>query len=485
MTMRRLIGSLAAAVVFALPTLAHAVTVQTLNMGKDAEVWFVPDHTVPVISLTAAIPAGSAYDPENKHGLATFAASMIDEGAGPYNSAGFQAALSGRAIRFSATPGRDYMIVSLLTLKENAKDAFRLLGTALSKPHFDPDAISRVRVQILASLQEEDEDPSSVAAKAFFRTFFAGHPYGHSAEGDPTGIAAITREDLKNFAQNHWVRGGVHIAVSGDIDAATLKTLLATAFSALPDRTPPPIAPIAHLGTPGMQVVAMPVPQPNIVFGLPGLMRNDPDFVPGYVANYILGGGGFASRLTSEVREKRGLTYSIATSLNTYRRAGIVAGQVATKAGSVRQTIAVIRDTLAEFAANGPTDKELTDAKTYLTGSFPLAFASNVGISGQLNAFQNAGLAVNYVQKRNDMINAVTADDVKRVAKRLFNANKLTIVVAGALEGPKEAAKPLPGPDKPPQPAPPLKPGKNNKPFASPDRPKAPASVTGRGMPRR
>src|SRR5665213_528915 len=399
MTMRRLIGSLAAALVFALPTLAKAVTVQTLNMGKDAEVWFVPDHTVPVISLTAAIPAGSAYDPENKHGL----------------------------------------------------------GTALSKPRFDPDAISRVRAQILASLQEQDEYPSSVAAKAFFRTFFAGHPYGHSAEGDPAGVAAITREDLKNFAQSHWVRGGVHIAVSGDIDAATLKTLLATAFSALPDRTPPPIAPITHLGAPGVQVVAMPVPQPNIVFGLPGLMRNDPDFVTGYVANYILGGGGFASRLTSEVREKRGLTYSISTSLNTYRRAGMVAGQVATKAGSVHQTIAVIRDTLAGFAATGPTDKELTDAKTYLTGSFPLAFASNVGISGQLNAFQNAGLAVNYVQKRNDMINAVTADDVKRVAKRLFNANKLTIVVAGTLEGPKETAKPLPGPDKPPQPAPPLK----------------------------
>ncbi len=484
MNVRRLLGSFVAVLTLALPGLAHAVTVQTLNMGKDAEVWFVPDHTVPVISLTAAIPAGSAYDPDNKHGLATFAASMIDEGAGPYNSAGIQAALSGRAIRFSATPGRDYMIVSLLTLKENAKDAFRLLGTALSKPHFDPDAISRVRAQILASLQQDDEDPSSVAAKGFFHAFFAGHPYGHSAEGDPAGISAITRDDLKNFAQSHWVRGGVHIAVAGDVDAATLKTLLATAFAALPDRAPPPIAPVSHLGTPGMQVLSMPVPQPNIVFGLPGLMRNDPDFIPAYVANYILGGGGFSSRLTSEVREKRGLTYSISTSLNTYRRAGFVAGEVATKAGSVRQTIAVIRDTLAGFAANGPTDKELTDAKTYITGSFPLAFASNVGITGQLNAFQNAGLPVNYVQKRNDLINAVTADDVKRVAKRLFDPNKLTIVVAGSLEGPKEAVKPLPGPDKPTRPAPPLTPGKNTKPAASPDRPKTPASGPGRGIPR-
>lgn len=465
MTPRRLFLALASAFLLLAPSAAGAVTVQTLNMGRDAQIWYVEDHSLPMIAMTVAIPAGSAYDPAGKEGLATFAASMIDEGAGPYNSAGFQAALNGRAIRLNVSPGRDWLVISLVTLKENAPAAFRLLGTALSKPHFDPEAIARVRAQILSALQENDEDPGHVAGEAFFQKFFPGHPYGHPTDGTAAGVAGITRGDLVNFARDHWVRGGIHIAVSGDIDASSLKTLIASAFSALPDRAPPPIPPVRRMGTPGVSVVAMPVPQPNIVFGLPALSRNDRDFIPSYVANYILGGGGFSSRLTTEVREKRGLTYDIATGVQTYRKAGFFAGQVATKAGSVNQTISVIRDTMNAFAQNGPTQKELDDAKTYLTGSFPLAFSSNVGVAGQLSTFQIVGLPVDYVQKRNDLINAVTIDDVRRVAKRLFNAGRLTIVIAGNPDAPKQAVRPLPGADKPPQPPRAMPMAKSGKPL--------------------
>jgi zinc protease len=177
----------------------------------------------------------------------------------------------------------------------------------------------------------------------------------------------------------------------------------------------------------------MDVPQPTVIFGMPGFLRTDRDFIPGYVANYIVGGGGFSSRLTDQVREQRGLTYDISTSLNDYRRAGVVIGEVATKRGSVRQTIDVIRATLRDFVANGPTDKELADAKTYLTGSFPLAFSSNVDIAAQLSTFQRSGLPVSYLKKRNDLMNAVTIDDVKRAAQRLFNPDAMTVVVAGSL----------------------------------------------------
>ena len=179
----------------------------------------------------------------------------------------------------------------------------------------------------------------------------------------------------------------------------------------------------------------MPVPQPTAVFGLPGLLRSDPDFIPGYVANYILGGGGFSSRLTNEVRVQRGLTYDVSTSLESWNRAGVVLGEVATRRGGMKETISVIRDTMHDFAANGPTDKELADAKTYLTGSFPLAFSSNTGIAAQLNTFEREGLGVDYVQKRNTLINAVTIDDVRRAAKRLYDPAKLTFVVAGSLAG--------------------------------------------------
>jgi zinc protease len=169
------------------------------------------------------------------------------------------------------------------------------------------------------------------------------------------------------------------------------------------------------------------------MFGLPGIKRSDPDFIPAYVANYILGGGSFSSRLMNEVREKRGLTYGISTGFAPYKEGGLWIGQVATKKASMRQTIKVLRATMKTFAAHGPTDKELADAKTYLTGSFPLAFDSNVGIASQLNVFQSEGLGVDYVKKRNSLIEAVTAADVRRAARRLLTPKKLTVVVAGTL----------------------------------------------------
>jgi zinc protease len=211
-----------------------------------------------------------------------------------------------------------------------------------------------------------------------------------------------------------------------------------------------------------------------MVFAVPGLLRSDRDFIPGYVANYILGGGGFSSRLMNEVREKRGLTYSISTSLDAFRKAGIVAGEVATRAGAMRQTIDVVRATMKDFTASGATQKELDDAKTYLTGSFPLAFASNVGISSQLNTFQRAGLPIDYIQKRNALINAVTLDDVKRVSQRLFSPNNLTMVIGGSLGGPRVKPRAMPGVGKPPLPAPPAKPV---QPTTKPPGPKPPVTA--------
>ncbi|MGB8364771.1 MAG: M16 family metallopeptidase [Rhizomicrobium sp.] len=418
---------------------ASAVNVKTLRAPRGEEVWYVSDHTLPMIAMSVALPAGSAYDPPGKFGLATFAASLLDEGAGGLNSSAFQTALANRAIRLSVSPGRDCLVISMVTLTDNARDAFRLLGLALSRPRFDADAIARVRAQILTSLAQEDEDPASVAAKGFFRAYFHDHPYAHPVSGDAAGISAINQADLKAFATDHWVRGDLRVAVSGDIDPATLATLLNSAFGRLPARTPPPVPWVGHVGQKGIQIIAMAVPQPTTVFGMPGLLRSDRDFIPAYVANYILGGGGFSSRLTNEVREKRGLTYDISTSLYAFRRAGVVIGEFATKQGSVRQAIAVTRDTLKDFSANGPTDKELADAKTFLTGSFPLGFGSNVGIASELNAFQQDGLPVDYVQKRNGYIDAVTIDDVKRVAKRLFNPGAMTVVIGGNPDMPAKA----------------------------------------------
>jgi zinc protease len=457
--MKRAAAAIAFVAALLAPAIAAAVTVKNLDMGKDVQVWYLEDHTLPMISMTAALPAGSAYDPSNKAGLAAFTADLLDEGAGNLRSQAYQGALSDKAIKLSVTTERDYMLISLVTLSENAKDAFHLLGLALSHPRFDGDAINRVRMQILSAIAQENEDPTSVAEKGLFATYFKNHPYGHPVSGEPATVGRITRNDIRAFQRSHWVRNGLRLTVSGDADAKTFQSLIASAFGQIPARWAPPIAPAKHVGAPGVHIIPMAVPQPVAVFAVPGLLRNDRDFIPAYVANYILGGGGFSSRLMNEVREKRGLTYDITTSLETMRKAGIVLGEVATRANAMRQTIAVVRATMKDFANNGATDKELADAKTYLTGSFPLSFASNVGISSQINAFQRAGLAIDYIQKRNALIDAVTLADVKRVSQRLFSPDKLTIVIGGSPEGAPAKTKPMPAAGKPPQPAePPAKP---------------------------
>lgn len=432
---------LLAAAVFAVaaiaPQVASAVDVKVVPAAKGEEVWFVEDHTVPIIAMSASVPAGSAYDPAGKDGMAAMAAALLDEGAGKMNSQAFHAALDDKAIQLSVSPSRDFMVIRLVTLAENAKEAFQLLGLAMAHPRFDQDAIQRIRAQMIESIKQDEQEPPTVAGKEFTKLFFAGHPYGHPVNGALNTLPAITQNDLRQFAKAHWVRGGMKISVSGDVDEAELKSLIGAAFDAIPPTRPAPLPNVAHLGAPGVHVVPLPVPQPTIEFGLPGILRSDKDFIPAYVANYILGGGGFSSQLMKEVREKRGLTYGIDTDLNTYSKAGLFVGQVATKKESVKQTIDVVKQVMANFVDKGASASDLADAKTYLTGSFPLAFDSNTGIAAQLNAFQRVGLAPDYITKRNDLIDAVTLDDIKRVAKRLFNPAKMTIVVGGSFDNSK------------------------------------------------
>jgi zinc protease len=445
-----------------------AADIQNIDLGKNAEVWFTEDHTVPMVAFNISLPAGSAYDPAGKAGLASFAGALIDEGAGNLDSKAFHEALANKAIGFSARADRDYLVISVVTLSENAPEAMHLLQLALTRPRFDAQAVARVRTQIIQSLQQSETQPPQVAAKAFMRAFFGGHAYAHPVAGEIGSIGAITAGDLKAFARSHWVTHGIKIAVAGDIRKPALTKLLGDTFKPVSNHAAPPLPDVGRLGQPGIHVVPLAVPQPSVVFGLPGIMRADPDFIPGYVANYVLGGGGFSSRLMDEVREKRGLTYGISTGLVSMNKASVLEGSVATRANAVRQTIQVVKDTMAKFAAEGPTQAELDDAKTYLTGSFPLAFASNRGTAAQLGTFQRQNLDIGYVARRNSLIQAVTLADVKRVSKRLFDPARLTVIIGGT---PTDGARPAPQRPRPPvrpapQPAPEPKPA--DKPVAGP-----------------
>lgn len=424
------------------PVSANAITVKSVQGPTGVETWLSEERALPMIAVNISFPAGSAYDPADKPGLANMMASLIDEGAGDLASDAFKQALESRAIRFSASADRDYAVVTLTTLKENADEAFRLAGLAFAHPRFDPEAVERIRVALLASLKQEDEDPSRAAVKAWYAAYFGANPYGRPTSGTPAGIAAIKSDDIKAFAADHLVRGGIKVAVSGDITEVQLKKYLQTLFTPLPAKSILPVAKPGDVGRPGTRSVVRNEAAPVSIFGFPGPMRSDPDYIPAYVTNHILGGGGFAARLMDEVRDKRGLTYGISTQINDFRSASIIVGSVQSDKTKILTAVDVTKSEMARFAKDGATAKELADAKTYLTGSFPLGLDSNAKIARTLNAYQRSGLAADYVVKRNALIQAVSLAQVNAMAKKYFDPARLVVVIAGNPAQPESAPKP-------------------------------------------
>jgi len=416
---------------FLLPLAANAMTVKTVQGPTGVETWLSEEHALPMIAVNISFPAGSSYDPSAKPGLANMTASLIDEGAGDLASDAFKQALESRGIRFSAQADRDFIVVTLTTLKEHADEAFRLAALAFAHPRFDPEAVERIRAMILAGLKQEDEDPSRAAVNAWYAAYFGAHPYGRPANGTPAGIAAIKPEDIKAFAADHFVRGGIKIAVSGDISEVQLKKYLQQLFTPLPAKAVPVAAKPTTFGNAGTRTVVRNEAAPVAIFGFVGPMRADADFIPAFVGNYILGGGGFSARLMEQVRDKRGLTYGISTDINDFRASSIIVGSVQSDKTKILTALDVTKSEMARFAKDGATQRELDDAKTYLTGSFPLGLDSNAKIARTLNAYQRSGLPADYVVKRNGMIQAVTLAQVNAMAKKYYDPARLVVAIAG------------------------------------------------------
>lgn len=435
----RVAPSLAALMVAALtatgvaaPGAAEPMQIQRVVSPGGIEAWLVESRQVPMIAMQFAFAGGSVQDPKDKEGVAYFLSGMLDEGAGDLDSAAFQEQLEESAAKLDFDAHRDVFTGSIETLTSNADAAFNLLRLALTEPRFDSDALERVRRQILTSLRFDMNDPEKVANTEWYRLAFPNHPYGRPIKGTPGSVAAIARDDLVDFTRRVFARDTLKVAVVGDIDAARLGRLLDEVFGALPptsDLIPIPEAD-PPLG-PRRKVIDMQVPQSVAQFGHRGLKRKDPDFIASYVLNYILGGGGFASRLMEEVREKRGLAYSVYTYLYPFKHGAVYVGNVATENKSVGRSLDVIESELKRMAEQGPTAEELEGAKQYLTGSYALRFDTSNKIASQLLWTQIEELGIDYIDNRNSLIEAVTLEDVKRVAKRLLDADALIVTIVG------------------------------------------------------
>jgi zinc protease len=423
----------AAALTAALATSASsAMDITRVRSPGGIEAWLVESHANPLIAMRFAFRGGASQDPKDKDGLAYFVSGMLDEGAGELDSVSFQERLQSLAMRLDFDAGRDVMLGNVQTLSANRDEAFDLLRLALAAPRFDREAIERVRTQILAGLKFDENDPGEVASLAWDRMAFPDHPYGRPIKGTSVSIAGLQRDDLKDYVARVFARDNLMISVVGDIDAESLGTLLDKTFGALPARSR--LAPVAEakppLG-PLREIIEMEVPQSVAQFGHRGFPRKDDDFMAAYVLNYIIGGGGFSSRLMEEVREKRGLAYSVHSNLYPYQYGAVFVGNVATQNERVGQSLEVIESELRRLAEAGPSEDELDNAKSYLTGAYALRFESSSSIASQLLWIQIEDLGIDYVDRRNGLIDKVSLDDIKRVAKRLIEADRLITTIVG------------------------------------------------------
>ncbi len=428
----------AAIALLAAATTAHAIEIQVVKGPRSGvTAWLVEDHTVPLVAMDFSFTGGAVNDPRGKEGLATFLSAMLDEGAGDMKSAAFQARMEELAMRMSFNAGREYFSGSLRALTRNRDESFRLLKMALASPRFDSRPLERIRRQLIVSIRRKGSDPEHTAFIEFKKLLLGDDsPYARDTDGSEKGVMAVTAADLHDLRKRLFARSGLIVAVAGDIDAATLSRLLDETFGSLPEKSAMAEAPPPRIPANGaLQVVSRPIPQTIIIMGHEGMVRSHPDFIPAYVANFILGGGGFGSRLTEEVREKRGLTYSVYSAMFAWRKRGVFFAQASTRNDKAGEALDIMKREIARMAEQGPTEKELEEAKTYLIGSYPLRFDSTTKIASGLLAIRRDNLGVDYIKKRNGLIGALTREQVARAARELLKPKALRILLLGRPKG--------------------------------------------------
>lgn len=423
-----------AAWLLAMPALA-AVEIDEFTTDGGLTVWHVEESSIPFVTLELRFRGGASLDPESKRGVTNMMTGLLEDGAGDLDAQAFARARDSLAASFSYEARDDALSVSARFLTENRDEAVDLLRKTLTEPRFDEDAITRIRAQIVSSIRSDLKDPSAMAGNAFDKRVFGDHPYSSDKSGTLESVAAITRDDLMAAFEDAIARDRLYIGVVGDISREELGPMLDELLGGLPE-TGAPLPPEADPQFDGeVRVTPFETPQAVAMFGQPGIPFDDPDYFAAYLLSTILGGNGFESRLMEEVREKRGLTYGVYAYLAGRDSADIIMGSVQSANNRIAEAIEVIRSEWARLHEEGVTAEELDDAKTYLTGAYPLRFDGNGPIANILVGMQIQGMGRDYIDTRNDRVEAVTLDQVNRVARELLKPERLSFTVVGQPEG--------------------------------------------------
>ncbi|SDO08620.1 zinc protease [Lutimaribacter pacificus] len=423
----------------ALPARAE-VDIHEVTTPGGITAWLVEEQSIPFTALEIRFRGGAVLDAPDKKGATSLMVSLLEEGAGDLDARAFAKAAESLAASFRYDISDDTVRVSARFLTENRDQAAALLRDSLVSPRFDEDAVERVRAQLLSILQSNEKDPRNIAGRRFDAMVYGDHPYGLPQDGTVETVSALTRDDLLAAHKGALARDRIYVGAVGDITPEELSALLDDLLGDLPATGAPLPGPAQVALDGGTHVEPFPTPQSVAVFGQPGIDRDDPDFFAAFVLDHILGGGSFESRLMQEVREKRGLTYGVYSYLVDKDQAQLWQGAVSSANDRVAEAIQVIRDEWRKLRDSGVSAEELQDAKTYLTGAYPLRFDGNGPIANIIVAMQMEGLPIDYIATRNDKVEAVTLDDINRVAKELLDPDRLTFVVVGQPEGLEPAA---------------------------------------------
>ncbi|MDX8510156.1 M16 family metallopeptidase [Mesorhizobium captivum] len=419
-----------------LPALAaHAeMNIQEVKSKKGISAWLVEDHSIPLVAVRFVFDGGTAQDPAGKEGLVNLMSGLFDEGAGDLDSGAFQLKLDDAGAEMSFQAARDGTYGSMRMLSDQKDEAFGLLKLAVNSPRFDQAPIDRIRAQVLSGILANERDPDTIAQQRWLRAIYGGHPYARPDQGTKESLATITAADIKAFHKANFARGGLHVAVVGDIDAATLSGKLDEVFGDLPDKQM--LAPVADIAPKlGQQLeVNYDLPQTSLQLAWPGVKRSDPDFYAAVLMNEILGGSTFTSRLYEEVREKRGLAYGVSSDLVDHEHSNALLVTTATRSDRAAETLSIVRQVVKEMAQNGPTAEELAATKKYTIGAYAINnLDSSSSIASTLVELQLDNLGIDYIKRRAALIDAVTLEDVKAAARKLLSADPAVMVIGPPL----------------------------------------------------
>ncbi len=415
------------------PVHASILDIQEVTSSTGIKAWLVEDHTVPVISVRFMFKgAGAVNDPADKQGLSQILSNTLDEGAGDLDSKNFQAALNDKSISLGFQSGRDNFGGSVKTLTKYKTDAFDLLTLALTKPRFDKAPVARMIDSNLVRIRSSMTDPEWMSARLTNAVIYGDHPYAINTGGTLSSLPRITPNDLRTKFKSQMAQDNVMVAVAGDMTPAEVSAMLDKVFGQIPKTSVTKKVDDVVLGDlPTISLYKQDIPQTIINMVMPGIDQKDPDYHAAEVMDFVLGSSGFGSRLTEEVREKRGLTYGIYSGLGNMAHSNILSIGTATRNEMTDEVIKISKEVISGMVKSDITENELKDAKSYLIGSVPLQLTSTDRISAILIGMLDDGLPPDYMERRSEAIQKLTTKDVHRVSERLLSAKNIKIMLVG------------------------------------------------------